>query len=128
MKSTRSFWKTKKQNTITITKLNGNKTMIYEVKYQKSVLGMLPDENSVNLSQMHAEMDLWNTRLNMAKEAKHLASLLVSEIEKWDYGVLHYQDALDLERKWVWAVDKIQSKYEKVKTAYENYFTEMKEH
>lgn len=64
----------------------------------------------------------------MAKEAKHLASLLVSEIEKWDYGVLHYQDALDLERKWVWAVDKIQSKYEKVKTAYENYFTEMKEH
>lgn len=98
--------------------------MIYEVKYQKSVLGMLPDENSVNLCQLHAEMDLWNTRLNMAKEAKHLASSLVSEIEKWDNGAQHYQDALDRERKWEWAVDKIQSKYEKV----EKHFIEMQTH
>lgn len=95
--------------------------MIYEVKYQYGISGI---ENAVNICQMHAEMDLWKTRLNMAKEASHLACLLVMEIEKWNSGVLHYQDALDRERKWERAVEKIQSKYEKVKKS----FIEMQTH
>lgn len=101
--------------------------MIYEVDYQYDE-GMLLEENSVNICQLHAEMDLWATRYKLAKEACHLANLLVDEIEKWNSGILHYQDALDRERKWEWAVEKIKSKYEKAKSAYENYFTELKVH
>jgi hypothetical protein len=102
--------------------------MIYEVDYQYDE-GMLPEENSVNICQLHAEMDLWATRYKLAKSSRRIASLLLDElIKKYSGVVYYYQDALDRERKWEWAVEKIKSKYEKVKTAYENYFTELKVH
>lgn len=100
--------------------------MIYNVAYKYDE-GMLPQEDSVNVCQLHAEMDLWATRLNLAKSSKCIASLLLDElIKKYSGVVYYYQDALDRERKWKWAVEKIKSKYEKAKAAYENYFTELK--
>ena len=42
--------------------------MIYEVEYQYDEC-MLPEENSVNICQLHAEMDLWATQCKLAKAA-----------------------------------------------------------
>ena len=46
--------------------------MIYEVEYQYDEC-MLPEENSVNICQLHAEMDLWATRCKLTKAAYDLA-------------------------------------------------------
>lgn len=101
--------------------------MIYKVEYQYDE-GMLPEENSVNICQLHAEMDLWATRYKLAKSACDLASELADELEKWNCNYSRLVDAREKAEKWERAVEKIKSKYEKVKTAYENYFTELKVH
>lgn len=101
--------------------------MIYEVEYQYDE-GMLPEENSVNVCQLHAEMDLLATRYNLAKATYNLARELSDELEKWNCNYSRLVDAREKAEKWERAVEKIKSKYEKVKTAYENYFTELKVH
>lgn len=101
--------------------------MIYEVEYMYNE-GMLPEEDSVNVCQLHAEMDLWATRYKLAKAAHKLADSVVNEIEKLDYSVKQLDDAVETSVRWNRAVKKIKSKYEKVKAAYENYFTELKVH
>ena len=92
--------------------------MIYEVEYQYDE-GMLPDENSVNICQFRAEMDLWATRYKMAKAAHKLAESVVNEIEKWDYSVNHLNDAIETSMRWNRAVKKINAKYEVTKATYE---------
>lgn len=99
--------------------------MIYKVVYQYDE-GMLPDADSVNVSQLHAEMDLWATRYNMAKIALKLADSVSNEIEKFDHSVNVLADAIEKVMRWNRAVNKIRAKYEKAKTDYENYFTELK--
>lgn len=101
--------------------------MIYKVEYQYDE-GMLPDENSVNVCQLHAEMDLWATRYKLAKEACHLARELKDELEKWDCSLSRFADVCEKAERWERAVNKIKAKYEKAKAAYENYFTELKVH
>lgn len=101
--------------------------MIYEVEYQYDE-GMLPEERSVTVCQLHAEMDLWATRYKLAKAACDLARELADEIEKWDYSVSRLSENSHKARKWERAVEKIKAKYEKAKAAYENYFTELKVH
>ena len=71
--------------------------MIYEVDYQYDE-GMLPEENSVNICQLHAEMDLWATRYNLAKEACHLARELSDELEKWDCNYSRLVDAREKQK------------------------------
>lgn len=101
--------------------------MIYEVEYQYDE-GMLPEEDSVNVCQLHAEMDLWATRYKLAKEAHKLARDLSEEIEKWDYSVSRLSEVNARAIRWYNAVEKIKAKYEKAQAAYENYFTELKVH
>lgn len=101
--------------------------MIYEVEYQYDE-GMLPEERSVTVCQLHAEYDLWATRYKLAKEAHKLARDLSEEIEKWDYSVSHLSEVNARAIRWYNAVEKIKAKYEKAKAAYENYFTELKVH
>lgn len=101
--------------------------MIYEVEYQYDE-GMLPEERSVTLCQLHAEYDLWATRYKLAKAACNLARELADEIEKWDYSVSRLSEDTHKARKWERAVEKIKAKYEQAKAAYENYFTELKVH
>lgn len=64
----------------------------------------------------------------MAKEACHLARELSDELEKWDCNYSRLVDAREKTERWERAVDKIKSKYEKAKAAYENYLTELKVH
>ena len=99
--------------------------MIYPFEFAYDE-GMLPQEDSVNVCQLHAEMDLWATRYKLAKEAHKLARDLSEEIEKWDYCVSRLSEVNARAIRWYNAVEKIKSKYEKAKTAYENYFTELK--
>lgn len=101
--------------------------MIYEVEYQYDE-GMLPEENSVNVCQLHAEMDLWATRYKLAKAAHALAESLVNEVEKYDYSKWWWDEVCERAWKWERAVDKIKAKYEQAKAAYENYLTELKVH
>ena len=95
--------------------------MLYEVEYQYDE-GMLPEEHSVKVCQLHAELDLWATRLNMAKASHKLAESVVYEIEKWDCSIKHLDDATDRAMRWLKAVKKINAKYEKVKDVYANCF------
>lgn len=101
--------------------------MIYEVEYQYDE-GMLPEERSVTVCQLHAEYDLWATRYKLAKAACDLSRELADELEKWDCNYSRLVDTREKARKWECAVDKIKAKYEKAKAAYENYFTELKVH
>lgn len=101
--------------------------MIYEVEYMYNE-GVLPEENSVNVCQLHAEMDLWATRYKLAKEVHKLARDLSEEIEKWDYSVSRLSEVNERAIRWYNALEKIKAKYEKAKAAYENYFTELKVH
>lgn len=101
--------------------------MIYKVEYQYDE-GMLPEERSVTVCQLHAEMDLWATRYKLAKAAYELASELSDELEKWDCNYSRLVDAREKAERWERAVEKIKAKYEKAKAAYENYFTELKVH
>lgn len=54
--------------------------MIYEVEYQYDE-GMLPEERSVTVCQLHAEMDLWATRYKLAKSACDLARELAVKLK-----------------------------------------------
>ena len=101
--------------------------MIYKVEYQYDE-GMLPEENSVNACQLHAEMDLWATRYKLAKAVYDLARELADELEKWNCNYSRLVDAREKTEKWKRAVGKIKAKYEKAKVAYENFFTELKVH
>ena len=101
--------------------------MIYEVAYMYDE-GYVPQEDSMRVAQLHAEMDLWATRLKMAKAAHALAESLVNEVEKYDYSKWWWDEVCERAWKWEHAVAKIKSKYEKAKIAYENYFTELKIH
>lgn len=89
---------------------------------------MLPEENSVNVCQLHAECDLWATRYKLAKATFDLARELTDEIEKWDYSISRLSEVCERAQRWERAVAKIKAKYEKAKTVYENYFTELKVH
>jgi hypothetical protein len=97
--------------------------MIYEVEYQYDE-GMLPDENSVNVCQLHAEMDLWASRYKLAKAALKLAVELRECAETYRYG----EFCCKREAKWEKAVAAIEKKAKLAKEAYENYFTELKVH
>ena len=93
--------------------------MLYEVTYQYDE-GMLPEEHSVTVCQLHAELDLWATRLKMAKASYKLAESVVYEIEKWDYSIKHLDDATNRAMRWLKAVKQINAKYENVKNDYDN--------
>ena len=71
--------------------------MIYEVDYQYDE-GMLPEENSVNICQLHAEMDLWATRYKLAKAAYDLARELADELEKWNCNYSRLVDAREKQK------------------------------
>lgn len=101
--------------------------MIYEVEYQYDE-GVLPEERSVTVCQLHAEADLWASRYKLANAAYNLARELSDELEKWDCNYSRLIDAREKAERWKRAVDKIKSKYEQSKAAYENYFTELKVH
>ena len=92
--------------------------MLYKVAYQYDE-GMLPEEHSVKVCQLHAELDLWTMRLKMAKASYKLAESVVYEIEKWDYSVKQLDAATDRAMRWLKAVQKINLKYEKVKDVYD---------
>lgn len=101
--------------------------MIYEVEYEYNE-GTVPDERSVNLCQLHAEMDLWATRYKLSKVAYDFAHELADEIEKWDYSESRLSEVREKAQRWERAVEKNKEKYEQAKAAYENYLAELQKH
>ncbi len=94
--------------------------MIYPFEFAYDE-GMLPQENSVIAAQLHAEADLWATRLNLAKRAHKLAIEIGDCAETRNYGLF----CIEREVRWEKAVEAIEKKAKLAKEAYENYFTEL---
>ena len=94
--------------------------MIYEVEYQYDE-GVVPEERSVTVCQLHAEMDLWASRYKISYAAYDLACELSDELEKWDCSYSRRTEVREKAERWERAVNKIKAKYLAAEQTYKQY-------